>query len=117
MVTLVRVLAIGFMSDEDVGQAALDVEMTSLMQGYLPRNRMTHRSTSYTVKDLPGHELASRLRTRSVPQLLHTSRREHGGKERISDARDWIGSHAFIVGERVIIVLKVRFVRRWFRLW
>ena len=95
------------MDDEDVGQAALDVEVSILIQGYLPRNRMTHRSASHAVKDLPSHELESRLWTRSVLQLLHTNRREDGGKERIPDAWDGIGSHAFIVREGVIGVLKV----------
>jgi len=39
---LVRVLGIRFMNDEDVGQAALDIEMSVLIQGYPPRDRMTH---------------------------------------------------------------------------
>lgn len=41
-ITLVRVLAIGFIDDEDVGQAALDIEMAGLIERYPPCNRMTH---------------------------------------------------------------------------
>lgn len=54
------------MNDEDVGQGALDIEMAVLIQGYLPRNRMAHRSASDAVKDLSGNELASRLWARRV---------------------------------------------------
>ena len=98
------------MNDEDIGQGALDIEMAVLIQRNPPRDRMMYRSTSNTVKDLSGYNLASRLRTRRVLQLLHTSRRKDRGEERFPDARNWIESHAFIVRERVIDVLKVRSV-------
>ena len=94
------------MNYEDIGQAALDVEMAVLIQEHSPGDRMTHRSTPDTVKDLSGNKLESRLRTRRVLQLLNTSRHQDGGKERIPDARSWIESRAFIVRERVIGVLK-----------
>lgn len=102
------------MNDESIGQAALYVEMAVLVQGYPPRDGMTHRSTSDAVKDLLGQELASRLRAWRVLQLLHTSRREDWWKERIPDARNWIESHAFIVREWVIGVLKVFGFRWWY---
>lgn len=60
-ITLVRVLGIRIMNDEDVGQAALDVEMPVLIQGYFPSDRVTQRSTPDSVKDLSGHKLESRL--------------------------------------------------------
>lgn len=41
-ITLVRILAIIFIDDEDIGQAALDIEMAILMERYPPRNRMVH---------------------------------------------------------------------------
>ena len=72
--TLVQVLGVRFMNDEDIGQTALDVEVAVLIQGYFPSNRMTHRSTSDAVKDLSGHKLESRLRTWRVLQLLYPSR-------------------------------------------
>ena len=76
--TLVRVLAIGFINDEDVGQAALDIEMAGLIERYPPGNRVTHRSTSNPIKNLSGHELASRLGTLGALQLLYASGYERG---------------------------------------
>lgn len=60
-ITLVRILAVGFMNDKDVGQAALDVEMAVLVQGHPPCDRMAHRSTPDAVENLSSQDLASRL--------------------------------------------------------
>ena len=110
--TLVRVLAIGFIDDQDVGQAALDIEMAGLIERYPPGNRMTHRSTSVPIKDLSGNELASRLRTLGALQLLYARGYERGREDGAANARDRVKvtGHAFVVRERVVGVVEAKSV-------